>query len=114
MRLNPLSIIADVVRTITGWTVVIFVTLFVGTRLGTCIGHGRLCEGFNPLAVLPLFSLAWLAFPQLLICMGVTALAWYVPIRCEGGWARIFGAAANLFAWMLGIAWAVRNSPWHF
>jgi hypothetical protein len=105
----PLSAFLDAIRTILGWTVVVFVTLVVGHWLGVCLGYGRICGLGESLNVLVWFLFAWLVYPQVAVAWGVTAVSWVLPIHLEGGRVRICAAAANFLAWIVATVWVMRG-----
>ncbi len=89
------------IQSLVGWTVVILVTVVAGLWVGIWIGTGELPSLKIAFQALIFAPVAWLLFPRILVAFGITALAWYLPLRLESSWLGAAAALVNLIACLL-------------
>jgi hypothetical protein len=109
---NPLHIFADALRTIAGWTLVIFATWYAGLWLGVSITIHAPADLDMVFVVLVLSPYVCLFFPQVGIALVVSLVVWYLPLRIDSARLSFGAACANFLAW-LGVAIWVGESLRH-
>ncbi len=85
-------------------------TVVVGFVAGYWIGHGEMTTVRKTAEAMLWLPVVWLGRPVVLLAYVSTALAWYLPIRFERGWARTAALAAlNAVIWTAVIGHEVRQ-----
>jgi hypothetical protein len=102
--------VCEAVTSTLGWTGVILLTLVAGFWAGYAIGHREFTDLAQTLTALTYVPFLWLGFSQVFFAYGVTALAWYLPLRYDSRWLRIVAAVANLLTWLVVVVSVVRQS----
>jgi hypothetical protein len=83
-----------------------FTTVLSGLWLGMSLGVGKVVSPQAAFTALIFVPLSWLLFPRVLIAVGVTLLAWYLPLRIESSRRlRFVAAIATFVAWLAIATW---------
>ena len=101
----PRSPAGEALRDLGIWALVLFATVLGGLWLGMSLGVGRPAPPEMVLTVLSLVPLSWFVFPQVLIAVAVTLVAWYLPLRIDLPRLRIVSASVTFVAWVAIAAW---------
>jgi hypothetical protein len=104
---SPLDAILEAITSVVGWACVIAGTMVTGFCRGYWIGHREVMGPMATLTALAWVPLVWLGQPAILISYGVTALAFYLPIRLEFRWLHIGAVIATFLAWLIVVAMIV-------
>jgi hypothetical protein len=107
---SPMSTILEAATTVTGWALVIAMTVVLGFCCGYWIGQGGVVGPSATFRAFVSVSFIWLGQPLLFIPYAVTALAFYLPVRFESRGLYIANAILTLFAWL--IVTAITNFGW--
>ena len=97
---NPCRTMWEAICDLAKWWLVIFATWGVGAWVGMWIGGGYMP---NPIWIVwgPCVSLvAWLACPVIVLGLGTTAVAWYLPMQIDSRKLAIGAVIANAAVWM--------------
>ena len=103
---DPLSAFWSAVGQVMGWALLIFATALCGLWLGLSYKQGELIPFDVALNTLVMATFAWLAYPQLVIAIAFSVLAWYVSLKSESTMVRIGSASANSVVWFAAAVWA--------
>ena len=107
---NPFGTMWSAIRDLARWWLVIVATWGIGVWLGIWIGSGRLPPPGWALWAPVLSLIAWVAWPIVLLGLGTTAVAAYLPIKIASRRLAIGAAIVNLAVWTaLG---AYLSRPW--
>jgi hypothetical protein len=107
---SPLHVMLGAINTVVGWAVVIAGTLVTGFCCGYWIGHREVMGPTATLTALAWVPLVWLGQPLIFIPYGVTALAFYLPIRFESRWVQIGAVIVTFITWLIIVAIIVENT----
>jgi hypothetical protein len=105
---DPVSVFHAALRSVVGWTLVIFATMLCGLWLGTPLARGKFESLDLVFGMLILSTFAWLVFPEVVIGFAVSGMAWYLPLRFESTPLRIGAGFASFVAWFALGTWVFR------
>jgi len=101
----PRSPVAEALRDLVMWALVLFAAVLGGVWLGMSLGAGRPAPPEMVLTALSLVPLSVFVFPQVLIAVAVTLVAWYLPLRIDLPRLRVVAASVTFAAWVIITAW---------
>ena len=96
---NPFRAIGIAIWELAWWSLVILGTWGVGVWLGIWIGSGHLPSPGWVLWAPVLSLIAWLGYPIVLLGLGTTAVAWYLPTQSESRRLAIGAVVVNMAVW---------------
>jgi hypothetical protein len=98
----------DAVQSFLGWTAAIFATTVFGLWLGMSISRGEVAALGDLFFVWVFLPVAWLVSVRAAVAIGVTAVAWYLPLKIDSTRLMIAALCANFATWLaitVSIGW---------
>jgi hypothetical protein len=98
----------DAVQSFLEWTAAIFMTTNFGLLLGMSISHGEVAALDELFFVWVFLPVAWLVSMRVAVAIGVTAVAWYLPLKIESTRLMIAALCVNFATWLgmsVSIGW---------
>jgi hypothetical protein len=95
----PFGVIRSAMHSVAGWAMVIGVSLVLGIWLGLMIDAADFVPPRDVLLTIFLLPYAWIFCVPVFVGYGVTAIAWYLPLRYESGRLKLAMALVHLIAW---------------
>ena len=91
----------------------IFATMLAGLWCGLLYRYHEVFWPTDLFMTLLACTMAWLVFPQVLLCWLVSGVAWYLPIRFDSMRIRLGAAGASALIWFGTVAWAIPDINLH-
>jgi hypothetical protein len=107
---SPLHAILVAFTTVGGWAVVVVATMVSGFCCGYWLGHREVTGPSATLTALAWVPLVWLGQPLIFVPYGVTALAFYLPIRFETRWLHLVAVIVTFLSWLIVVAVIVEET----